>query len=171
MPVEFTPFKSDTGFASPGFVVDIQGNVLLDNNITIEGNATVNGILFAENVQFGGANFSFNIIENDDSVISLSPLITNSNLRNLGVLERLEVDGDVLIGIASTNFITIDNGSVVISSSSTGNLDNMEIGANTPADAAFITAASTDQPTVAAHLTRKDYVDSRVTAFSIAFGA
>jgi hypothetical protein len=48
---------------------------------------------------------------------------------------------------------------------------NIAIGENTPADATFLDAAANNTPTLASHLTRKDYVDARVTAFSIAFGA
>lgn len=171
MTVEYSPLKSNYGFSSPGFSVDDLGNVNLNNTIVVDGNATVNGILFAANIQIGGAGATFNIIEDDDSTLSLSKDITNSHLRNLGVLERLEVDGDVYIGIASTNFISIDNGTVIINSSETGNIDNMAIGQNTPADATFLNAAANNSPTLSNHLTRKDYVDARVTAFSIAFGA
>ena len=171
MTVEYSPLKSNYGFASPGFAVDELGNVNLANNIVVDKDATVNGTLFAAKIQIGGAGAAFDIVENDDSTLSLSKSITNSHLRNLGVLERLEVDGDVYIGIASTNFISIDNGSVVINSSETGNIDNIAIGENTPADATFLDAAADNAPTLASHLTRKDYVDARVTAFSIAFGA
>ena len=159
MTVEYSPLKSNYGFLSPGFNVDNLGNV------------TVDGTLFVTEIQIAGAGAPFNIVENDDSTLSLSQDITNSHLRNLGVLERLEVDGDVYIGIASTNFIRIDNGIVAINSLAIGSIDNIEIGGNTPADAAFLDAAATNQPTLANHLTRKDYVDSKITAFSIVFGA
>lgn len=171
MTVEYSPLKSNYGFSSPGFVVDQTGNVTLDNHLVVEGNTTINGTLFAENVQFGNNETNFNIVENDDSTFSLAKEITNSHLTNLGVLEKLEVDGDVYIGIASTSFITIDNGTVTINSSEVGSLDNIDIGQNTPADAAFTTATAVNQPTEIEHLTRKDYVDARVAAFSIAFGA
>jgi len=171
MTVEYSPLKSNYGFSSPGFAVDELGNVNLTNTIVVDGNASVYGTLFVNKLQIAGAGASFDIIENDDSTLTLSKDIKNSHLRNLGVLERLEVDGDVFIGISSTNFISIDNGSVVINSSETGNMDNIAIGENTPADATFLDAAANNTPTLASHLTRKDYVDARVTAFSIAFGA
>jgi hypothetical protein len=171
MTVEYSPLKSNYGFASPGFAVDELGNVNLTNTIVVDGNASVYGTLFVNKLQIAGAGASFDIIENDDSTLTLSKDIKNSHLRNLGVLERLEVDGDVFIGISSTNFISIDNGSVVINSSETGNMDNIAIGENTPADATFLDAVANNTPTLASHLTRKDYVDARVTAFSIAFGA
>jgi hypothetical protein len=168
MTVEYSPLKSTYGFSSPGFVVDELGNVNLASNIVVNGNATVSGTLFASNLNFKNG---VTLFDDDDSTVSLSTDIINSHLRSLGVLQRLEVDGDVYLGISSTNFITIDNGSVVINSSETGNMDNIAIGENTPADATFLDAAANNAPTLASHLTRKDYVDARVTAFSIAFGA
>ena len=168
MTVEYSPLKSNYGFSSPGFNVNELGNVNLANNIVVSGDATINGTLLASNINF---NNGITLFEDDDSTISLSTSITNSHLKNLGVLEKLEVDGDVYLGIASTNFIRIDNGTVVIDSLQTGSMDNIEIGVNTPADAAFLDAAATNQPTLANHLTRKDYVDSKITAFSIVFGA
>ncbi len=173
MTVEYSPLKSNNGFQSPGFSVDSSGNVTMDGNLLVDGDATVNGVLFVDNIQFADQETGriFNIIEDDDSVLTLSSTITNSHLKNLGILEKLEVDGDVYIGIASTNFLSIDNGTLVINSSEVGSLDNIEIGQNTPADAAFVVATASSQPTDLNHLTRKDYVDTRVSAFAIAFGA
>jgi hypothetical protein len=167
MTVEYSPLKSNYGFASPGFAVDELGNVNLANNIVVSGTTTISGTLSVSNLDLNGIT----LFDDDDSTVSLSTNVTNSHLRNLGVLERLEVDGDVYIGISSTNFITVENGSVVINSLETGGMDNIAIGQNTPADATFLDAAANNTPTLASHLTRKDYVDARVTAFSIAFGA
>lgn len=167
MTVEYSPLKSNYGFASPGFAVDELGNVSLANNIIVDNDATVIGTLFVDRIKIAG----FDIIENDDSTLALSKDIKNSQLTNLGILQRLEVDGDVYIGIASTNFITVEDGFVIINSSEIGSMDNIAIGQNTPADATFLDAVANNAPTLASHLTRKDYVDARVTAFSIAFGA
>lgn len=219
MAATFQPLKSDYGFESPGFVVSPTGNVTINGELTVPNEISVQQI-FVQGVP---------LLENLDSTISLANEIKNSNLSGLGVLEKLEVDGDVYIGIASTNFITIDNGTIVVTSQETGSLDNMNIGLNTPANADFldvnigttgnnkilsvygtvsvdgaasITTATittgvvttltsntgtisdliTDEiaadditinntPTELFHSTRKDYVDNRITAFSIAFGA
>lgn len=219
MAATFQPLKSDYGFESPGFIVSPTGNVTINGELTVPNEISVEQI-FVQGVP---------LLENLDSTISLANEIKNSNLSGLGILEKLEVDGDVYIGIASTNFITIDNGTIVVTSQETGSLDNMDIGLNTPANADFldvnigttgnnktlsvygtvtvdgsasITTAtittgavttltsttgtiadlSTDEiaadditinntPTELFHSTRKDYVDNRITAFSIAFGA
>lgn len=219
MAATFQPLKSDYGFESPGFIVSPTGNV------TISGELNIPNEISAQQVFVQGIP----LLENVDSTVSLANEIKNSNLSGLGILEKLEVDGDVYIGIASTNFITIDNGTIVVTSQETGSLDNMEIGLNTPAEAAFLdvtigsgvdtktlsvygtanidgsasittatittgtvttltsTTGSIDDlttqdvtadditinntPTELFHSTRKDYVDNRITAFSIAFGA
>lgn len=220
----FQPLKSDYGFESPGFSVSPTGNVTIAGELTIPNEISVQQI-YVQGIP---------LLENVDSTVSLANEIKNSALTNLGVLEKLEVDGDVYFGISSTNFLTIDNGTVVITSTETGSIDNIEIGMNTPANAAFldvtvgeilnnknlvvngditvtdsatittatITTASVTTgtvttlnsntgditnlitedieadditinniPTAAFHSTRKDYVDTRITAFSIAFGA
>lgn len=214
MAATFNPFKSDHGFESPGFVVSPTGNV------TISGELNIPNEISAQQIFIQGIP----LLENIDSTVSLANEIKNSQLTGLGVLEKLEVDGDVYIGVSSTNFITIDNGTIVVTSSETGSLDNMEVGLNTPADAAFLNVdignlsdnktlslygtaningtanittgtvttltsttgtidnLSTEEitaddvtinnvPVELNHATRKDYVDNRITAFSIAFGA
>lgn len=171
MTVEYSPLKSNYGFSSPGFLVDNTGNVAIDNNINIDGDAIIAGTIFAQNLQVGNTGQTFNIIEDDDSTLTLSSAIKNSHLTNLGILEKLEVDGDVFIGLASTSFLSIANGQVIINSIEVGTIDNIDIGQTTPGQAAFVTATSTTQPTSLDHLTRKDYVDARISAFSIAFGA
>lgn len=204
MSVEFTPLKSNSGFASPGFSVSSTGE------LTVDQNATVSGTLYVQSISFGSPGSpGFSILETDDSTVSLSSAIRNSSLTSLGVLDRLAVDGDVYFGISSTNFLTIEDGRLFINSSTTGLLDNVDIGTVTPARGVFIdlevssadssghlrvagnlevtltadiTTLTTDTttadsitinntPTAASHATRKDYVDTRVTAFAIAFGA
>lgn len=182
MTVEYTPLKSNYGFSSPGFSVDESGNVSINNivisgntsilnNISVGGNAVVDGVVIAQNLQIGTTGNSFNIIDDDDSTITLSQSIKNSHLTNLGILEKLEVDGDISVGLSSTNFLSITNGQIIINSIGIGTIDNIDLGQTTPRQAAFTTATSTTQPSASNHLTRKDYVDTKISAFSIAFGA
>ena len=179
MSVNFSPLKSNFGFSSPGFAVSNTGNLQAEN-LQIQGNATVNGTLYFNIISNINGNDDtlqpFSLLDTSDSTISLSPLIKNSSLTGLGVLNRLEVDGDVYIGIASTNFLTIDNGRVVVNNINLGSIENSTIGLITPAGARFTTATMatatiTNTPTLAGHATRKDYVDSRISALSIALGS
>lgn len=204
MTVEYTPFKSNSGFASPNFTVNSLGT------LTVNADAVITGTVYASSISFGTpGSAGITLIEFDDSTISLSSDIRNSSLTSLGVLTRLEVDGDVIFGLSSSTFFSIDDGRVVINSTNTGAIDNIEIGAVIPARANFTevqigpgdssgnlriegtldvtgtgvinvissTSVTSDnviineQPVQPNHSTRKDYVDTRVTAFSIAFGA
>ena len=127
MSANFSPLRSVHGFKSPGFLVSPTGE------LTIEGEVTINNVINVDQVYIQG----FSLLDVTDSTVSLDDNIRNSSLTGLGVLERLEVDGDVFIGIASTNFITINDGIISITSTNTGAIENMEIGAVTPADANF----------------------------------
>jgi hypothetical protein len=67
-------------------------------------------------------------------------------------------------------------GAVIITSPTTGTLNNMTIGNTTPAAGTFTTTTANSMtlnslPTTTTSATRKDYVDNRITAFAIAFGA
>jgi hypothetical protein len=127
MSANFSPLRSLHGFKSPGFLVSPTGELTIDSEVTI------NNVINVDQVYIQG----FSLLDVSDSTVSLDDNIRNSSLTGLGVLERLEVDGDVFIGIASTNFVTINDGIISITSTNTGALENMEIGAVTPADANF----------------------------------
>ena len=141
---------------------------------------TVNGVL---------------VIDNSDSVVSLGSSIRNSNLSRLGTLEFLNIEGDLRISEGSTPYFNIVNGHVEITSvSAVGSVNNVDIGLVSPGDGnfkslnvgpgdsqgeltvqgdiyttGFVSIAAA--PTEVSHATRKDYVDARISAFAIAFGA
>ena len=192
MTVTISPLRSQAGFQSPGFLVGPTGDVTIDGNF-VSSQLIVNGIL---------------LLETEDSTPSLGSDIKNSSLTNLGVLNILEVSGDVSItDIADNINISIVDGLVTVNSTTKGAMDNIAIGQTTAAEANFtdinadnltlttalatssLTATTatvttltttdvsadnieiTDQPTQLNHATRKDYVDNRISALSIALGA
>jgi len=198
MSIKYTPLESKSGFRSPGFSVNevgdltVDGSVLFNSQLNVAPNFTVSGIL---------------VIDASDSVPSLGPSIRNSNLSRLGILEKLDVDGDFTVAQGSTPYVNIVNGHVEINSvAAVGSINNIDIGLIDPGDANFksvnigpgdstgeltvqgnvgVTADMvvggdvsvtgdillSNSPTEINQATRKDYVDSRVTAFAIAFGA
>jgi hypothetical protein len=197
MSITYLPFESKSGFKSPGFSVSERGDIVVDGAVqfnsqfNVAPDFTVNGIL---------------VIDNSDSVVSIGSEIKHSSLTRLGTLEFLNVDGDFSVSQGSTPYIGIVNGRVTIASiTSSGSIENMDIGLKEPGDANFksvnigpgdsagelsvqgnvivsldLTVAGemstsniavTNTPTADNHATRKDYVDSRIAAFSIAFGA
>jgi len=204
MSINFIPFESKSGFKSPGFSVNERGDIVTEGSVTISGQFNTTEDFLINGIQ---------IIDDSDSVVSLSDQIKNSYLTRLGTLEFLNIDGDLVIAQGSTPYFQIVNGHVeVISINGTGSIENMDIGLKEPGDANFKSVNigpgdSTGELTVQgnvgitqdinvggelsiggdisvngdisinllprqpSHATRKDYVDSRVAAFSIAFGA
>lgn len=217
MTITFSPFKSQTGFSSPGFFVTPTGDLSFSGQLLTDQQFRINGI---------------SILEADDSTVSLSTDIKNSSLTNLGQLERLRVQGDLEVtDLTNTVNLSIIDGVVTISSEDVGSLNNIDIGQINPALGSFttlsadagniflftavtatidnltasqntivdatittatittatITAATiidgtvseliannieiTQQPTELYHATRKDYVDNRISALSIALGS
>lgn len=182
MSVNFIPFESKSGFKSPGFLVDENGDLTVSGNIDTTGSFKINGIP---------------IIDPSDSIIGLDPVIQRATgLKELGTLDYLIIDGDLTVAQGSTPYIQIVDGNIsMFSSNGVGSIDNVDIGLLRPADGNFkslnvgpadsqgelsvqgnLTVSIGDVyisnvPTQASHATRKDYVDARVSAFAIAFGA
>jgi hypothetical protein len=166
MSTRYLPFESKSGFKSPGFSVNENGDLTVSGNIDTTGSFKINGVP---------------IIDPSDSIIGLDPVIQRAlGLKEIGTLDYLNVSGDVVISNASTPYIRIQGG--------IGNIDNVTIGASGPADGNFTSLNVgpgdstgeltvdgdiyiTKTPTLASHATRKDYVDARISAFAIAFGA
>lgn len=197
MTVIKSPFRSELGFASPNFLVTESGNIVTSGNIaidgdfttagdiksegsiTIDGDVEVNGNLITPNNVVSNAIIvkGISVVDSVNNTFEFNEEITRSNLEKLGVLEVLDVIGNVNIK-DSTNFdvITIANGIVNVVSKTTGNLDNINIGLTTPAEAVFTEIEVDDvkinnTPTELFHATRKDYVDTTATALAIALGA
>jgi hypothetical protein len=197
MTIQYIPLESKSGFKSPGFYVDETGRVFV-SELTI---APENGlsILQADEVYIRGVQL-LEGIGDGSSLIALGNNILASSLTQLGTQEYLYVDGDVSFAQGANTYISVVNGLVEIDSvSATGRIDNITVGLTDPAASKFtnttITGTATVQgasvlntvtatgisssgniqvgilPTSANHVTRKDYVDNRISAFSIAFGA
>ena len=172
MTTRYIPFESKSGFKSPGFSVNENGDLTVSGNIDTTGSFKINGVP---------------IIDPSDSIVGLDPVIQRAlGLKEIGTLDYLNVAGDLVVSNASTAYIRIQGG--------TGLIDNVSIGSQFPADRNFtslnvgpgdstgeLTVQGsiyvhgsiyiTTPPTVPSHATRKDYVDARVSAFAIAFGA
>ncbi len=204
MTITYVPFESKSGFRSPGFSVNQNGDITADGHVRFNGEFQT------------GANFAVNgivVLDDTDSIVSLGSQIKNSSLTSVGILERLSIEGDFTISQGSTPYINIVNGNVFIQSANgVGSIENVSIGLSKPADGNFrsvnigpgdssgeltvqghagitqdllvggdqtisgdLTAAGNiivgGLPTASNHATRKDYVDARIAAFSIAFGA
>lgn len=199
MAVGFQKFKSKTGFESPNFVVDSNGNIAgssltLTNSISVP-QINTNSITINNNPLFttGGT--------------VLSPSVVGSSLQTLGTLSGLTVDGDARLRFDGANRISVINGTVEITSATRGSIDNVNIGTNSPGTlrATSITVeddqgspgsltasraninfnasviagsvAFAENPTIGQaptsgnQVARKDYVDNSSIAYAVVFGA
>jgi hypothetical protein len=192
MSINYIPFESKSGFRSPGFIVDELGNVQV-RALEVGGQGQESILradqIYVKNIQLIEADFD------QSSLVALGSQIIGSSLTRLGTLEFLNIDGDLRIAQGSSPYFSVVNGHVEIESfAAVGRLDNIEIGLQNPAAGNFtslnvgpgdssgelsvqgnasITGDLTlgNTPSLSTHATRKDYVDARISAFAIAFGA
>jgi hypothetical protein len=198
MSVAYIPLESKSGFKSPGFVVDENGNLTITGALQIGSDFSTSGIFRINGIE---------LLDNTDSTVALGSQIRHSSLTRVGSLEFLNIDGDLVVTQGSTPYIQILNGNTSINSvNGVGAINNIDIGLAIPADGNFksvnvgpgdsqgelsvqgsliVTGTTTLtgtmaisgdielglQPTSSTHATRKDYVDAKIAAFAIAFGA
>lgn len=154
MSTRYVPFESKSGFQSPGFSVNEVGDLTVSGSVNTTGSFKINGIP---------------IIDPSDSRIGLDPVIERAlGLTEIGTLQYLNVNGDLVVSHGSSQIITVQNGTGTIEYTSIGN-QFPSTGNFTSVTVAELEIAST--PTLPTQATRKDYVDSRISAFAIAFGA
>ncbi len=132
MIVNVSPFRSDSGFKSPGFLVTPTGDLILDGSLQAS-NLTIDSLSANEILIQGISVFDF-----EDSAVSLSSSVTQSSLTRFGIIEFLELQGDVdFRNIDGDQVLRIQNGQVFLTSTELGSIDNVVIGENTPADGYF----------------------------------
>jgi hypothetical protein len=139
MPVSIQPLTTESGFRSPGFLVDGNGNATV-RTITVtsagDGGGGGTGIIGVfDNIIVAGEK----LIEDGDSSVSLGNGITGSYLTQVGVLQSLEIEGDLTVSEGSTPYLRIENGSITLNSfgASPGSINNINIGDVTPKSGNF----------------------------------
>ena len=197
MTIQYIPLESKSGFKSPGFYVDETGRVFVNELIITPENGL--SVLRADDLYVRGVQL-LEGAGDGSSLLALGNNIIASSLTRLGTQEYLNVSGNISFSQGANAYISVVNGVVAIASvSTTGSINNITVGLTTPAASKFttttVTGTATVQgasvlntvtatsistpgnieigtlPTVANHATRKDYVDNRISAFAIAFGA
>jgi hypothetical protein len=188
MTVTYSKFQSSKGFEA--------GNISISDTGDIQAQSIdIDIIKLGGEVLFTAGSGSLTLPAN----------VTGSELTSLGTLVSLTVQGNVtvtngLIQITSSTTGSIDNinigqttsgtasftdltatGNISITSNTIGSLDNVAIGQTVPAQAEFTEVTSSEitsnnitinqLPTNVNHAVRKDYFDSRLSAFTIAFGS
>lgn len=197
MSITYVPFESKSGFKSPGFLVNERGDIVVDGAVqfnsqfNVAPDFTVNGILVIDNsdsvVSIGSeikhssltrlGTLEFLNVDGDLSVSQGSTpyiditngRVTMSSVTSVGAIENMDIG---LKDPADANFKSVNIGP----GDSSGELSvqgNVIVTQDMTVDGAaqFNSIKISTTPNAVDDATRKDYVDSRISAFSIAFGA
>lgn len=178
MSVTYSQLQTQQGFKSPSLDIDNNGNITATS-------------IDVRLIKLGGETLFDAGAEEGPPQTALSPNIIDSSLQTLGTLSSLTVEGNV----------SISDGLVQITSATTGSINNINIGGVTPGDGDFVvlnatsstittlnstnfttSSVTTDSittdaatvnntPTLESHATNKGYVDTQITALSIALGS
>jgi hypothetical protein len=134
MTVSYKPFQTDDGFKSVGFLVDENGNFSIANLNTTSA-YKINGYEVLSQTALGNSVLSSQLT----SVGTLTGLNTNStadiNLLSATAINLTAPDTQ----ISSTTLTATTTGAIVLLSGTTGSIDNVDIGVNTPGNGTFNT--------------------------------
>lgn len=198
MSINYIPFESKSGFTSPGFLVNERGDIITEGSLAISGQLstteefTINGIQIIDDTDSVPSlgqqiknsaltrvgTLEFLDIEGD-LVISQGSTpyfrIVNGHvemvsINGAGSIENMDI-GLNEPGDANFKSVNIGPGDSTGELTVQGNIGvtGAIVGGGDLSIAGDISV--TLQPTDPDHVTRKDYVDARVSAFAIAFGA
>lgn len=197
MPINYIPFESKSGFKSPGFLVDEAGNVQVDGEFRTTQDFKVNGIQVIDDtdsvvslgesirssyltrlgtLEFLNIDGDFTIAQGSSPYFSVvNGHIEMESFREVGRIDNVEIG---LRNPSSANFTSVNigpgdssgsltvQGSVIITGATI--MGSGIVSGNWGVTGNVI---SNQQPTDVSHLTRKDYVDNRISALAIALGA
>lgn len=198
MTINYIPLESKSGFKSPGFRVSETGNLTVDGSVNLNGpintsqNFTINGIVviddtdsvvslgsgiknssltrlgILENLQIDG---DFTVAQGSSPYFSVvNGHVEIESFAATGRIDNIDIG---LQNPADANFKSVNIGP----GDSTGELSvqgdvivtqGVQVGGDITSSGNILLGLV---PTQDSHATRKDYVDSRVTAFAVAFGA
>lgn len=130
MAVNYNRLKSTTGFESPGFVVDSNGN--LASNGTLSGaSLTLTGAITSTSISTNTITIANQPLFTNGGTV-LSPTVVGSSLISVGTLNALTVDGNIRLRQSGVNKISVIDGKVEIKSTTRGDVENVNIGVEQP---------------------------------------
>lgn len=196
MAIAYQPLESKSGFKSPGFLVDETGNVTVNGEFRTTQEFKVNGVQVIDDtdsvvslgesirasyltrlgtLEFLNIDGDFTIAQGSSPYFSvINGHIEMESFQDVGRIDNVELGlktpapasfTTVNIGPGdSTGELTVQGNMLVTGTSVVGPLVNVG------GIAVSGVLSSTEQPTAVSHLTRKDYVDNRISALAIALG-
>ena len=130
MAVNYNRLKSTSGFESPGFVVDANGN--LASNGTLSGTSlTLTGAITSSSISTNTITIANQPLFTNSGTV-LSPTVIGSSLISVGTLNALTVDGNIRLRQSGVNKISVIDGKVEIKSTTRGEVENVNIGVEQP---------------------------------------
>lgn len=130
MAVNYNRLKSTSGFESPGFVVDANGN--LASSGTLSGTSlTLTGAITSSSISTNTITIANQPLFTNGGTV-LSPTVIGSSLMSVGTLNALTVDGNIRLRLGGVNKISVVDGKVEIKSTTRGEVENVNIGVEQP---------------------------------------
>jgi hypothetical protein len=198
MSIKYLPLESKSGFKSPGFSVSetgdltVEGTVVFDGKLEAAENFTVGGIQVLDNTTSTVSLGESIVYSSLTRLGTLEFLEVGGDFRVTDGFETLVDISNGQVTIVSTGLVgTLDNVDIGSNIPANGQFNQLVVGSNTnlgtlSVNGNFVVAQNSQfdgeilvngnisagtVPTAPSHVTRKDYVDARISAFAIAFGA
>lgn len=193
MTVTYSKFQSSKGFETNNILISDTGDIealSIDVDVIKLGGSTLftagSGSLSLPSNVTGSSLTSLGTLTSltvSGNVTVSNGLVQISSLTT-GSIDNIEIGQTTPASAVFTDLTA--SGDIVLDSDNLGSIDNMEIGQTTPAVASFTDVDLTNLqsseitsnnvtinqlPTNIDHAVRKDYFDSRLSAFTIAFGS
>jgi len=198
MSIKYLPLESKSGFKSPGFSVSetgdltVEGTVVFDGKLEAAENFTVGGIQVLDNTTSTVSLGESIVYSSLTRLGTLEFLEVGGDFRVTDGVETLVDVSNGQVTIVSTGLVgTLDNVDIGSNIPANGQFNQLVVGSNTnlgtlSVNGNFVVSQNSQfdgeilvngnisagtVPTAPSHVTRKDYVDARISAFAIAFGA
>jgi len=145
MAINYNPFESQSGFISPGFVVDELGNIVT-NGITTTGTgtATFTSIINLGNFISNGLNADIQLNPTGIGSVSISPAVVTGSISNMNIT-AVNFTATNTVNLNSSGNVNISpTGSLTINPSNIGSINNVNIGFSNPGTANFSNLTADD---------------------------
>jgi hypothetical protein len=188
MSISQKPLRSESGFASPGFIADTYGNINITgdfkvNGVNLVGGANLPSTTVNSNLTSVGTLVALTVTGmlaitgngvtssiNNTLIGNVTPLAGTFTTLNVTTLNVAQINNTLIGNVTPlagtfttlnvTTLLNIETGSISIKPVTVGSLDNVIIGGTTPLASTFTKVTITQTPATATDATTKNYVDN-----------